>query len=144
MHHKDKETHHGHSVKRIRRSMGIKQESLAIETGMTQAMVSLYESKKVIDDKIIEKFAKALKVTPQLIKELDVDPVTIIIENNTFQEGSVGNISPYGENENFGNTYNPLEQIIELTKEVQVLYERMLELEREKNTLLEKMLKEKE
>jgi len=31
---------------------------------------------------------KALNVAPELIKELEEDPVTVIIENNTFEKGN--------------------------------------------------------
>lgn len=96
---------------------------------------------------MIDKFAKALNVAPELIKELEEDPVTFIIENNTFENGSIGNIT--AGSENFGNIYNPIEQILELTKEKTTLYERMLELEKrmlelekEKSALLEKLLKD--
>jgi hypothetical protein len=108
---------------------------------LSQALISTYEQRKVLNDDVIERFAKALNVAPELIKELEEDPVTYIIENNTFEKGSVGNIA--STNENCGNTYNPIEQILELSKEKTVLYERMLELEKEKSALLEQMIKEK-
>ncbi len=136
-----KNTHHGHAVKRFRHTLGIKQEALASMMGLSQALISTYEQRKVLNDDVIERFAKALNVAPELIKELEEDPVTFIIENNTFAEGSVGNIA--STNENFGNTYNPIEQILELNNEKTALYERMLELEKEKNALLETLLKDK-
>ncbi|MDR2956240.1 MAG: helix-turn-helix domain-containing protein [Prevotella sp.] len=138
----EKNTHHGHAVKRLRHTLGIKQDALAAELGMSQARVSTYESKKVIDDDMIEKFAKALKVSPELIKDLEEDPVTVIIENNTF-ENKEGNNIAYLEEDNSTQINNPIDQILELSKEKQNLYERMLELEKEKNTLLEKLLREK-
>lgn len=136
-----KNTHHGHAIKRIRHTLGIKQEVLADMMGTTQARVSNCEQKKELEDEVIDKFAKALNVAPELIKELKEDPVTFIIENNTFEKGSIGNIT--SGSENFGNIYNPIEQILELNKEKTVLYERMLELEREKIALLEQLLKER-
>ncbi|WP_418893468.1 helix-turn-helix domain-containing protein [Limibacterium fermenti] len=140
-----KNTHHGHAIKRFRRTLGIKQETLASEMGLSQALISTYEQRKVLNDDVIEHFAKALNVAPELIKELEEDPVTFIIENNTFEKGSVGNIAYANDNfENFGNTYNPVEHILELNKEKTALYERILELEKEKNALLEKLLKDKE
>ena len=140
---KEKNTHHGHAIKRLRHTLGIKQEALAIDLGMTQSMISLYESKKEIEEGMIVKFAKALDVTPELIKDLEEDPLTVIIENNTF-ESKEGNNIAYLENDNSTNYFNPIEQILELNKEKQALYERMLELEKEKSDLLEKLLKEKE
>ena len=140
-----KNTHHGHAIKRFRHTLGIKQEALAAEMGLSQALISTYEQRKVLNDDVIERFAKALNVAPELIKELEEDPVTFIVENNTFENGSVNNIASSSDisNENCGNTYNPIEQILELSKEKTVLYERMLELEKEKSALLEQMIKEK-
>lgn len=132
-------THHGHAVKRIRHTLGIKQEVLADMMGTTQARVSNYEQKKVLEDEVIDKLAKALNVAPEFIRELEEDPVTFIIENNTFGEGN-NNIS-YIANNTISN--NPIEQILELNKEKTALYERMLELEREKNALLEQLLRDK-
>nr|MBD3622001.1 XRE family transcriptional regulator [Sunxiuqinia sp.] len=94
-----------------------------------------YEHKKVIDDDMLEKFAKVLNVAPDVIKELEEDPVTVIIENNTFEKGSAAGINT------INNNSDPTERIIELAKEKTALYERMLELEKEKNALLEKLLK---
>ena len=138
-----KNTHHGHAIKRFRHTLGIKQETLATEMGLSQALISTYEQRKVLNDDVIERFAKALNVAPELIKELEEDPVTLIIENNTFEEGSIANISNVSEGNNNTITNNPIEQILELSKEKTILYERMLELEKEKSTLLEQMIKEK-
>ncbi|MDR2953910.1 MAG: helix-turn-helix domain-containing protein [Prevotella sp.] len=136
----EKNTHHGHAVKRFRKSLDMKQETLAELVGLSQPQISCYESKKEIEDDMIEKFAKALKVDPKLIKELEVDPVSIIIENNTFEKGSVGSV--VGEN-TVNNNPDPVERIIELSNEKTALYERMMKLEQEKIELLEKLLKEK-
>jgi transcriptional regulator with XRE-family HTH domain len=97
-------------------TLGIKQEALASDMGISQALVSFYEQKKVIEDDMIDKFAKALNVAPALVKDLEEDPVTVIIENNTF-ENKEGNNIAYLENDNSTNTYNPIEQILELNKE---------------------------
>lgn len=134
---RSKNTHHGHAIKRYRHTLKIKQDALAATMGISQALVSFYEQKKEIDNSMIEKFAQALNITPELIRELEEDPVTIIIENNTFEKGN---------NVGYDNTItiiNPIDQIMELCKEKQTLYERMLELEKEKNALLEKLLREK-
>jgi len=135
-----KNTHHGHAIKRIRHTLGIKQDTLAIDLGISQAQISAYEQKKVIDNEMIEKFAKALNVAPGFIKELEEDPVTVFIENNTFKKGSIASIT--GTNINNYNL-DPIDRIIELANEKTALYERMLELEKEKNALLEKLLKDR-
>ena len=140
---KVKNTHHGHAIKRFRHTLGIKQEALAAEMGLSQALISTYEQRKILNDDVIERFAKALNVAPELIKDLEEDPVTLIIENNTFEEGSIANISNVSEGNNSTITNNPLEQILELSKEKTALYERMLELEKEKSALLEKLLEDR-
>ncbi|WP_298653623.1 helix-turn-helix transcriptional regulator [uncultured Proteiniphilum sp.] len=130
-----KNTHHGHAIKRFRHTLGMKQDVLASIMGLSQTQVSTYEQRKVINADMIERFSKALGVAPELIAELEEDPVTVIIENNTFQEGS-------GAYKNIINN-NPIDRIIELANEKTALYERMLQLEREKIVLLENLLKQK-
>jgi len=131
-------THHGHAIKRYRHTLGIKQEALAMDMGVSQALVSLYEQKKVIEDDMLEKFAEALKIAPEFIKELEEDPVTVIIENNTFEEGSGAAYQNV-----INNNPDPIDRLVELFNEKTTLYERMLALEKEKNELLEKLLKDK-
>ena len=111
--------------------------------GTTQARISNSEQKKVLEDEMIDKFAKALNVAPEFIKELEEDPVTFIIENKTFEKGSMANISNFSEGNTNTITNDPIEQILELSKEKTILYERMLELEKEKSALLEQLLKER-
>ncbi len=132
-------THHGHAIKRYRHALGIKQEALAADMGISQTLVSFYEKKKVIENDMVEKFAKALNVAPELIKELEEDPVTFIIENNTLEKG---HIIAGTHIDNFNP--DPTDRLIGLFKEKTDLYERMLELEKEKNALMERLLKDKE
>jgi Predicted transcriptional regulator len=130
---REKNTHHGHAIRRIRNSMGIKQEALATDMGITQSLVSFYEQKKEIESDMIEKFAKALSIAPELIRELEEDPLTIIIENNTFENNDVA--AGYLVENNIINN-NPVDKIVEL-------FEKLLEKEQEKIALLEKLLKDK-
>ena len=138
-----KNTHHGHAVKRIRHTLGIKQEVLADMMGTTQARISNSEQKKVLEDEMIDKFAKALNVAPEFIRELEEDPVSFIIEHNTFEKGSMANISNISEGNTNTSTNEPIEQILERSRKKTLLYERMLELEKEKSALLEQLLKER-
>ncbi|MFA7492966.1 MAG: helix-turn-helix domain-containing protein [Proteiniphilum sp.] len=132
-----KNTHHGHAIKRIRHTLGIKQEVLADMMGTTQARISNSEQKKVLEDEMIDKFAKALNVAPEFIKELEEDPVTVIIENNTFEKGSGAAYNV------INNNPDPVDRFIELSNEKTALYERIVELEKEKSALLEQLLKER-
>ena len=129
-----KNTRHGHAIKRFRRTLGIKQETLASEMGLSQALISTYEQRKVLNDDVIEHFAKALNVAPKLIKELEEDPVTVIIENNSIE---TNHGKGYVAIDNSTNHYNPVEKIVELC-------EKLLEREQETVKLLEKLLKDKE
>jgi len=133
---KEKNTHHGHAIKRFRHTLGIKQEALAIELGISQALVSMYESKKTIENEMIERFANALAVAPQLIKDLEEDPVTVIVENNIYENNKDTAIATgYIAGNNVVNN-NPIEKIAEL-------FEKLLEKEQEKIALLEKLLRER-
>lgn len=136
-----KKKHQGRNVRRLRQALGIKQEVIASALNITQQAVSLYEQKQEIDDDTLVKIAQALNVSVELIKELEEDPATIYIENNTFEDGSqVGTVGLMGENTNI---YNPIEKIIELSNEKTALYERLLQVEKEKTALLEELLKDK-
>ena len=135
----EKNTHHGHAIKRLRDTLGIKQDALAKDLGISQVMVSKYEAKKVIEDEMLEKIAKVLNVNPQLIKELEEDPITVIIENNssnTFGDNDSVNQSCYFGDDNSVMNINPVDKIVELC-------EKLLEKDQEKIALLEKLLKEK-
>ncbi len=128
-----KNTHHGHAVKRIRHTLGIKQDALAADIGISQTMISRYEQKKVIEDDVIEKIAKVLDVSPEFIKEMEEDPVTIIIENSNI-ENNTGAAGYYIAGDNINN--NPMEKIAGL-------FEKLLQAEQRKIELLEKLLKER-
>jgi len=134
----EKNIPYGYAIKHICFTLGSKQEVLVSEMRLSQPLISTYEQRKVLNDDVIERFAKALNVTPELIRELEEDPVTVIIENNTFEKGS--GAAYYNV---INNNPDPVDRYIELSNEKTALYERMLELEKEKNALLEQLLKEK-
>jgi len=90
---KEKNIHHGHAIKRFRHSLGIKQDTLAFDMGITQALISFYEQKKEIDDNMIEKFAAALNIHPSYIKELEEDPVSTIIDSNNYDRSQTTGIN---------------------------------------------------
>ena len=120
----EKTVHEGKNVKRIREILGIKQEALAVELGLSQQAISALEQKEALDKDVLDKIAKVLKVTPDAIKNFSEETAINII-SNTFNDNAV--------NMNYQCTFNPLEKMVEL-------YEALLKSEREKNALLEKML----
>lgn len=110
--------HHGRNIKRLRDILGVKQEQIAFELNLTQQAVSKLEQKEQIEEEMLVKVAKVLKVPVEAIKNFD-DAATISFVANTFHD------STHIGNANYNCTFNPIDKIIEL-------YERMLEQEREK------------
>ena len=124
----EKSVHEGRNVKRIREILGIKQDALAIELGLSQQAVSALEQKEALDKDTIEKIAKALKVTPESIKMFSEESVINII-SNTFNSHDTSTLNAV----NYYPTFNALDKMIEL-------YEALLKSEKEKVALLEKLL----
>ncbi len=56
----EKTIHEGRNVKRIREILGIKQDALALELGISQQAISALEQKEALDKEMLEKVAKAL------------------------------------------------------------------------------------
>ena len=128
--------HQGHNVKRLRESKGISQQGLEPLVNLSQQTISRYEDKKVIDEEMLQRFAKALEVPVEILKNMEEDACfNYYIENNTFSD----NVNADG----ILNNYNPVDEIIKLCNEKVELYERMLANEKEKISLLEKMLMDK-
>ena len=115
--------HLGRKVGRIRELLGVKQETLAAELGISQQAVSKLEQSETIDNAKLEQVAKVLGVETEAIKHFNEEPIVSNI-NNTFHDSSTQ------------NQINPVKDIIEL-------YERLLRSEREKVAMLEKLLGDK-
>lgn len=130
----------GANVRKLRQIMGMKQETLAEMLQTTQRVISRIEQRKVIADDTLEKIANALNVSPKIIQELEENPLSLIIENNTFKDGSyMGNGGMIENNQQI----HSLDKIVEMNKETTALYERMLTIEKEKTALLEQLLRKK-
>jgi transcriptional regulator with XRE-family HTH domain len=127
----EKAIHEGRNVKRIREILGIKQDALAAELGLSQQAISALEQKEALDKDMLEKVAKALKITPESIKSFSEESVINII-SNTFTSHDTSTMNAV----NYYPTFNALEKMIDL-------YEALLKSEREKIALLEKMLDKK-
>lgn len=120
--------HEGRNVKRIREILGIKQDTLASELGLSQQAVSQMEQREMIDPDLLDKVAKQLGVPVDAIKKYNDEVATNIIAN-TFNDNSANNF-------NYQCTINPIEKIVEL-------YDALLKSEKEKIALLERMLEDK-
>lgn len=127
--------HQGRNVKRIREILGIKQDALAIDLGLSQQAISQLEQRETLDALTLEKVAKVLGVQEDAIKNFTDDAVNNFI--NSFHDHSIGAFN----NENC--TFNPIDKIVSLYDEKIALYERMLESEKEKVALLEKLINKK-
>ena len=127
-----KSVHQGKNVKRLREICGMKQETLAVQLGLSQQAISQLEQKEVLDAKQIEELAKILKVSPDIIKYMTDDAANNFI--NTFNDHS---------GFNFQCTFNPLDKYVEAMEANKVLYERMLASEKEKYEMLQKIIEAK-
>ncbi len=124
----EKVIHEGRNVKRIREILGIKQEALAMDLGLSQQTISQLEQKEALDAEVLEKIAKSLKVPVEAIKNFD-EQTAINIISNTFHNNSHDNSSFYSSALNYQPTFNPIDKVVEL-------YERML---KDKNEMIEKL-----
>jgi len=141
----ERNVHHGHNVRRIRESRGLKQFALAQILKMTQQAVSKIEQKRVIEEKILVKIARALEVPVEVLKEMeDVSGVSYYIENNTFEakdNAVMGNAGTAGEN--IYNNYCPFDEIRKLYAEKEALYQQQLKDKQDEINYLRKLLDER-
>jgi transcriptional regulator with XRE-family HTH domain len=121
----EKNIHEGRNVKRIREILGIKQDTLAMELGLSQQAVSPLEQKEALDKEMLEKIAAVLKVPAESIRNFN-EETTVNFISSTFNHHD--NSSVYGH-----YTFNPVDKVVEL-------YERILKEKDEKIALLEKLM----
>lgn len=114
--------HIGRNIQKVRVYLGVKQDALATDLGISQQAVSNIEQQDDIDDGLLSKIAGVLGVSAEVIKDFDLEKAIYNINNirdNTFEEGSTS----------IAQQFNPVDKIVEL-------YERLLQSEREKIELL--------
>lgn len=114
--------HIGRNIQRIRVYLGMKQEALATELGVSQNIISKIEKEPEIEEGLLNQLASVLGISSEVIKDFDVEKAIYNINNirdNTFEQGSTS----------IAQQFNPVDKIIEL-------YERLLQSEREKIELL--------
>lgn len=132
----NKIVHHGHNIKRARMEKQIKQEALCSMVDLTQSAISKYESMRVVDDKILEKFAKAIGVPVEDLKTIEEEAPMVVFENNTntnnIETNNNGSIGA-GCYENATTINNPIDQINNL-------FERLLKEKDARITILEQQV----
>ncbi|MDR0659628.1 MAG: hypothetical protein LBG19_02260 [Prevotellaceae bacterium] len=123
--------HHGRNLKSLRTILGKKQETVAKELfgENSQAMVSRHESEEVIEDNLLNRYAKYYGVDFDRLKNTSLEPHhTVAFNDNTIE--NIGTI--------FGDviTNNPLEEVLKISQEKEELYQKLAQKEEEKVTLL--------
>jgi transcriptional regulator with XRE-family HTH domain len=128
----EKIIHQGRNVKRFREMLGIKQEALAVELGddWNQRKISLLEQKEVIEEELLERVARVLKLPREAIRNFDEEKAVNIIAN-TFNNDASAYV------ENYKCNFNPIDKIVEL-------YEALVKCEKEKVELFKKLLDKKQ
>lgn len=129
--------HHGRNIRRTRIEKNIKQEALSELVHLSQPAISKYEKMRVIDDEMLQRFARALNVPFDYLKNMEEDAQVVVFENNTVNNNDQGGNNThvgYIENDADVTNINPIDKITEL-------YERLLKEKDEKYAALEQRLK---
>lgn len=116
----------GRKVQRVRMFLGIKQETLAAGLGISVSEVSKIEKQDKIEEELLIRIAEVLGVSPEVIRDFDVEKAIYNInsyKDATISEGATATV--YAALQQI----NPIEKVVEL-------YERLLQSEREKIELL--------
>jgi transcriptional regulator with XRE-family HTH domain len=116
-------THHGRKVKRFRESIGMKQDYLAKELGTTQQSISNYEKQEELDEETFAKLARAMGVSPDVLKDFNAD-------------GSVFSIQEMKDSSQAIYNFNPIDKILEQTEKIEQLHKELLKSERDKIEVL--------
>ena len=129
--------HQGRNIKRTRLEKNINQDVLSELVHMSQPTVSRIENMRVIEEDVLERFAKALKVPVEYLQTLEEGAQTVVFENitNTDQARTTGYANTYDDNS--VQNINPIDKITEL-------YERLLKDKDDKCSALEKRIQELE
>lgn len=123
----EKTIHEGRNVKRVREMLGIKQDALAFDLGISQQAISSLEQKEALDKDMLEKIAAVLKVPVEAIKNFDEEKAIFQIQNMNDNSQAI-----------YQYNFNPLDKYIEQVDENKKLYERLL---MEKDAMIEELKK---
>lgn len=118
----------GRNISFIRNLKGFKQETVALELGLSQPEYSLIENSEDVDDDIIIQIAQILKVSPDIIKEFNENQAFYNIENK------LDNTTIHENGHGIHQVFSPVDKVVEL-------YERLLASEKEKIEILKSQIK---
>lgn len=120
-----KKPHIGQNIQKVRVYLGVKQDTLAKELGITQQEVSKIEKQEFIEESILLNIADVLSISPEVIRNFDLEKAIKNIYNSEYESTVLGRKTDSVDELEF----KLLEKIFEL-------YERLLMSEREKIELL--------
>ena len=117
---KDKvnQRHVGRNLQRIRVYLGMKQEALASDLGVSQQEISKIEKQDEIEDGLLTKIAEVLGISTDVIKDFDVEKA--ICNINNYKDATILREQQQLFMQLIRNRINPLEKVVEL-------YERLVE-----------------
>lgn len=116
--------HQGKNLQKVRVYLGVKQDALATDVGVSQQTISKIEQQEEIEEEMLAKIADVLGVSPDLIRNFDENKAVYNINSNNYRDATINEgATPIVQQ------INPVEKIVEL-------YERLLKSEREKIELL--------
>ena len=139
---KPQRKHLGRNLRRVREILGVKQDTVADQLGVTQQTVSNIESAEEVEDKTFEKIAGILGVAPEAIRNFDEEATINFIQHN--HDGSNQSASSVSVGQHQSNwTFNPIDKWVEAMEKNEKLYEKLLKSEQEKVAMLEKLLDKK-
>ena len=127
---------HGHNIAMNRLRLGLTQKELADRLGVNQQDVSKIEKKAELDDETIIKYAEALGIDPQYIKDWTSDNSNNFFSVEHMGEGE-GSTNMVGINncETNHNVYiYPIDKICELYEVIREQDRKMYEMEIQKLT----------
>ena len=116
--------HIGHNIQKIRVYLGVKQEALAADMGISQQALSKIEQDENVGEELLASVAKHLGVSLEVLRNFDEERAIYHINNYNYSDATISDGAT-----TIVQQVNPLEKIVEL-------YERLLKSEREKVDLL--------
>ncbi len=125
----------------MRELLGISQETVAEQLGISQQAISKIEQKEEVDDTTLDRIAKAMGISAEAIKNLQENATVYnVVANHGPLSDHASVLSGQASVQNYQCTFNPIEKWVEAIEENKKLYEALLKEKDEKVALLEKVL----
>lgn len=124
--------HHGKAIKQLRLDRGWSRRIFADKVGVSEASLIRMEAKEELPDEVLEKMAKELGVTIDLIKELEEDkPLAFYIQENEFHDNSVNNAAFNLQNSVDNRTDSAVEEMAKVCEHIRHEYETLFATQKE-------------